>query len=97
MLALKWPEQLFAEAEWSSRKKAMGSSFDIAVFLSEPLCPVCLVQKHRSPILCHLRKASILVLFLNQERGEEVLPRPSMAIPELSVDDHGIKIRSPSD
>lgn len=44
MLALKWPEQLFAEAEWSSKKEAVGSSSDIAAFLSEPLFPVSLEQ-----------------------------------------------------
>lgn len=40
----KWSEQFFAEAEWSSRKEALGSSFDTATFLSEPLFPISLVQ-----------------------------------------------------
>lgn len=39
MPASKRPEWLFAEAEWNSRKEAVGSSFDIATF-SLSLFPV---------------------------------------------------------
>ena len=42
MPASKWPEQLFAKAEWWSREEAVGSSFDTATFLSKPLFSISL-------------------------------------------------------
>lgn len=62
------------------KEKGCGSSFDVATFLSEPLFPVRLVQNSGLLLSAISEKNCILVLFLNQERGEEVLPRLSVAI-----------------